>query len=155
MIIEDQLIEPLILSPKMSDKKIVLTGGCFDILHNAHIEFLVNAKKKGDFLVLLLESDDNIKKLKGKNRPVNNFEKRAENLEALGFIDLIVKLSPKVSDSYYFNLTKLIAPDIIAITKNDPQISNKKEQAELSGGKVEVVMDRDENHSSTKLIEKK
>lgn len=155
MIIEDQLIEPLILSPKMSDNKIVLTGGCFDILHNAHIEFLVNAKKKGDFLVLLLESDENIKKLKGKNRPVNNFEKRAENLEALGFIDLIVKLSPKVSDSYYFNLTKLIAPDIIAITKNDPQISNKKEQAELSGGKVEVVMDRDENHSSTKLIEKK
>lgn len=155
MIIEDRLIEPITKSFRERGLKIVLTGGCFDVLHDAHIQFLFNAKKRDSALVLLLESDENIKKLKGKNRPVNNFEKRANNLEALGFIDLIVKLSPDVSDKYYFNLTKLIEPDIIAVTKNDPQISNKKEQAELAGGKVEVVMDRDENHSSTKLIEKK
>lgn len=155
MIIEDRLIEPITKSFRERGLKIVLTGGCFDVLHDAHIQFLFNAKKRDSALVLLLESDENIKKLKGKDRPVNNFDKRADNLEALGFIDLIVKLSPKVSDSYYFNLTKLIEPDIIAVTKNDPQISNKKEQAELVGGKVEVVMDRDENHSSTKLIEKK
>lgn len=155
MIISDENIEPLVKTLKQRGNKIVLVGGCFDVLHDAHTVFLEKAKQQGDVLVLLLESDENIKRLKGKDRPVNNIEKRALALEALVFIDLIVKLPSKVSDDYYMNLTKLISPDIIAITKNDPLTFIKKVQAERVGGKVVEVMERDENFSSTKLINKK
>src|SRR3989344_2250023 len=134
MIIKENLIEPLVKSFRRKLKKIVLTGGCFDVLHDAHLKFLIKAKREGDFLILLLESDENIQKLKGKGRPVNNFIKRANTLEGLGFIDLIVELSPNVSDKYYYNLTKLIQPDIIALTKDDPLTLKKNEQAKEVGG---------------------
>jgi len=154
MIIPDYLVEHFANGYKLKNKRIVLVGGCFDILHNAHIEFLEKSKQRGDVLILLLESDENIKKIKGKERPVNNFEKRANNLEKLNIIDLIVELSPQVSDKYYFNLTKLISPDIIALTKNDPLFEKKKAQANIVGGRIIEVMKRNENFSSTKLINK-
>jgi len=155
MIITDNLIEPIINSFKTKNKNIVLAGGCFDVLHDAHLKFLIKAKREGDFLILLLESDENIQKLKGKGRPVNNFIKRANALEGLGFIDLIVELSPNVSDKYYYNLTKLIQPDIIALTKDDPLTLKKDEQAKEVGGEIRIIMERDESQSSTKLINKK
>ena len=155
MIIGEKLIEPLVKSFRKRGKKVVLTGGCFDILHDAHIRFLTGAKKEGDILILLLESDANIQKLKGSDRPVNNFIKRANTLEGLGFIDLIVELSPNVSDKYYYNLTKLIQPDIIALTKGDPLTENKEKQAKEVGGEIRIIMERDEKYSSTKLINKK
>ena len=155
MIIKENLIEPLVKSFKKRAKKVVLTGGCFDVLHDAHLKFLIKAKREGDFLILLLESDENIQKLKGKGRPVNNFIKRANTLEGLGFIDLIVELSPNVSDIYYYNLTKLIQPDIIALTKDDPLTLKKNEQAKEVGGEIRIIMERDESQSSTKLINKK
>ena len=71
---------------------VVLAGGCFDIIHLAHIKFLKLAKEKGQFLALLLESDENIKQMKGKDRPVNNQITRAENLSKLGFVDYIILL---------------------------------------------------------------
>lgn len=155
MIIEEKQLEPLVKSFKSRGEKVVLTGGCFDILHDAHIRFLTGAKKEGDVLVLLLESDENIRKLKGAGRPLNNFEKRANALDSLGFINLIVKLSPKVSDKYYYDLTKLIQPDIIALTKGDPLTENKEKQAKEVGGEIRIIMERDEKYSSTKLINKK
>ena len=155
MIIGEKLIEPLVKSFRKRGKKVVLTGGCFDVLHDAHIRFLTGAKKEGDILILLLESDANIQKLKGKERPVNNFIKRANTLEGLGFIDLIVELSPNVSDEYYYNLTKLIQPDIIALTKGDPLTANKEKQAKEVGGEIRIIMERDDKYSSTKLINKK
>ncbi len=155
MIIDDNLLEPLAAKFRIKNKSIVLAGGCFDVLHKAHEKFLVNAKKSGDILIILLESDENIKKLKGHDRPQNNLEQRALTLESLGFIDLVVKLSPKVSDKYYYKLTKLIQPDIIALTKNDPLTDKKNIQAESVGGRTKIIMDRDENFSSTKLINKK
>lgn len=154
MIIEENTIEPIAQSLKIRNKKIVLIGGCFDVLHDAHLKFLKRSKHAGDILILLLESDENIKIIKGKNRPINNFENRSEALESLGFIDIIVKLSPKVSDKYYYNLTNLIQPDIIALTKDDPLIKKKKEQADMTGGVVKQIMNRDKKNSSTKLINK-
>ncbi len=155
MIVKTDVLEPLIKSYKARGKRIVLTGGCFDILHNGHIEYLTKAKREGTILVILLESDENIRKLKGADRPINTFEKRAIELEKLGFINLIVELSEKTSDSYYYNLTKLIQPDIIAITKNDSLTGKKREQAKIVGGKIKVIMERDERYSSTKLTNNK
>ena len=70
--------------------RIVFTNGCFDILHSGHIQYLRQAKKLGDKIVLALNSDSSIKRLKGKNRPVNSLEDRALLLSNFDFIDLVV-----------------------------------------------------------------
>jgi rfaE bifunctional protein nucleotidyltransferase chain/domain len=139
---------------KLSKGKIVLVGGCFDILHPAHIEFLRLSKKEGDILVILLESDTNIKKNKGEKRPLNNQDTRAENLSKLSEVDYVILLKTPDSSQYYYNLVKSIRPDIIAVTKGDPLLSVKKEQATIVGGKVVEVMERDIRHSSSELINK-
>lgn len=139
---------------KIGDGKIVVAGGCFDILHPAHVEFLKKAKALGDNLVILLESDENIKKLKGQNRPLNSQNTRAENLSKLSIADYIILLSIPETQDYYYNLVKLLQPAIIAVTEGDPLLGIKKEQAKLVGGKVVTVMSRNEKYSTSKIAQK-
>ena len=122
-----------------SKGRAVLTGGCFDILHIGHVRFLSEAKKMGDHLVVLLESDKNVKKLKGENRPVFIQKERAEMLSALGSVDLVVLLPTMENDSDYLNLIRKIKPDIIAVTENDPHLEKKKGQAKQIGGELKVI----------------
>lgn len=138
---------------QINGKVKILTGGCFDVIHTGHIEFLKKSKKLGDTLVILLENDINIAKLKGTNRPLNNQITRANNLSKLSFIDYVILLNMPDSSQYYYNLVKSISPDIIAVTSNDPLIDAKEEQARLVGGKVVVVMKRNRKFSTTKIIE--
>jgi len=119
--------------------RIVLVGGCFDILHIGHVNFLSEAKKMADTLVVLLENDAKVKKLKGKNRPIFTQEIRAEMLSALICVDLVVVLPLMEHDSDYINLVIKIKPDIIAVTENDPRIEKKKRQAETAGGELRVI----------------
>ena len=100
-------------------KKIVLVGGCFDILHWGHIAFLKKAKKLGDYLVVALESDENTKKLKGPGRPIHTQRERQKMLGSLRFVDKVIALSPMKSDSDYEKLVRKVNPDIIAVTKGD------------------------------------
>lgn len=139
---------------KIKGDRVVLIGGCFDILHNGHLEFIERSKKEGSTLVVLLESDENIKRMKGKERPLNNQIIRAKNLAKNEYIDYIINLSNPTSSEYYYNLVKSIRPDIIAVTSNDPLLEVKKEQANLVNGKVFEVMQRDTRYSSTDLINK-
>ena len=122
-----------------SKGRIVLTGGCFDILHIGHVRFLSEAKGTGDYLVVLLESDKNVKELKGKNRPVFTQEERAEMLSSLWSIDLIVLLPMMKNDSDYLNLVTKIKPDVIAVTENDPHIEKKRRQAEEVGAMLKII----------------
>lgn len=117
----------------------VLVGGCFDILHIGHTRFLSEAKKMGDYLAVLLENDEKVKKLKGKNRPIFTQEIRAEMLSALKCVDLVVLLPMMENDSDYLSLVMKIKPDIIAVTENDPRIEKKKLQAEIVGGELKVI----------------
>ena len=71
-------------------KNVVFTNGCFDILHTAHIQLLQFSKKQGDVLVVGLNSDDSIKRLKGTTRPINNIDERAKMLSLFDFIDYII-----------------------------------------------------------------
>ena len=134
--------------------KSVLAGGCFDVLHPAHEEFLKKAKEHGNNLCILLESDSNIKKLKGTHRPLNNQSIRAKNLSNMGIVDIIILLNNPNSSQYYYNLVKLLRPAIIAVTAGDTLLDVKMAQAESVGGKVVEVMKRNTLHSSTKLINK-
>ena len=91
------------------NKKIVFTNGCFDILHIGHIKYLEEAKKHGDVLVLGLNSDNSIKKLKGKNRPINIQSDRAHILASIKVVDYVVLFD----DETPLKLIKLIMPDTL------------------------------------------
>lgn len=94
---------------KKEGKKIVWTNGCFDILHAGHVSYLKEAKKLGDILIVGLNSDKSVKKLKGKDRPINPQDARAKVLEALEFVDAIVIFD---EDTPY-EIIKKIKPDVL------------------------------------------
>ena len=111
-------------------KRIVLAGGCFDILHYGHVVFLQKARAAGEGLVLLLESDEFIKQVK-KKKPVHTQRQRAELLAALGYVDYVVLL-PLLKDPTvdYAKITEEIHPAIIAYTEGDAKELQKKNLAQ-------------------------
>ncbi|HSX40979.1 MAG TPA: adenylyltransferase/cytidyltransferase family protein [Candidatus Saccharimonadales bacterium] len=131
--------------------KIILVGGCFDILHIGHIRFLQEAKKLADILVLLLESDASVKKTKGENRPINTQKDRAMLLAQLCIVDYVVLLPFLKADADYDKIVSTIGPSVIATTKGDPYAMHKKRQAEILKSKLVFVTDRIPNASSTRL----
>ena len=94
---------------KKKGKKIVFTNGCFDILHIGHVKYLEKAKNFGDILILGLNSDDSVKKLKGKNRPINSQADRAYILASLEVVDYLVIFDEDTP----LELIKLIKPDVL------------------------------------------
>ena len=136
---------------KSKGKSIVLVGGCFDILHLGHIKFLKNSKNLGDILFVLLENDESVKKLKGKDRPINNQIERAQVLSALSTVGYVVLLPQMKTDRDYDKLITQIKPDFIGVTQDDPNISHKIRQAKLVGGKLKIVTKRVSSKSTTKL----
>lgn len=132
--------------------KLVLVGGCFDILHIGHIEFLDRAKKQGDTLLVMLESDTSVRKRKGENRPINSQKKRARVLSTLRTVNYILPLPYLKTDLEYYDLVKKLEPDIIAVTENDTAYNKKVEQAKQVSGRVVEVIKR-LPHSTTKILE--
>jgi D-beta-D-heptose 7-phosphate kinase/D-beta-D-heptose 1-phosphate adenosyltransferase len=94
---------------KNSGKKIVFTNGCFDILHVGHIRYLKSARSLGDCLVLGLNADVSVKRIKGKSRPVNSEKDRAEILSALECVDHLVLFSEKTPEK----LIRALRPDFL------------------------------------------
>jgi cytidyltransferase-like protein len=137
--------------PRLIRKK-VLVGGCFDLLHIGHLRFLKAAKKQGDILIIALESDDFIRITK-KREPFHNQSERAEILSALEIVNMIILL-PLFNSNDYQKLVDIIKPDVIAITKNDPQIKNKQKQAREIGAIVKIVTPHINNITSSRLVKK-
>lgn len=150
-IINENQIYEIAEKQRSSRKKIVLAGGCFDLIHLGHIKFLKEAKKKGDLLIILLESDESVKRLKGKNRPINNQHERAEVLSAISYVDIIVKLKKVASNQEYDKLITQIEPHVIAATEEDSGINHKIRQAKLVGAKVVFVTKKLNNRSTSRL----
>lgn len=139
---------------KKSDKIIILVGGCFDILHAGHIEFLEKAKEVGDILVILLESDKRIREIKGKGRPINSESDRAAVLSHLSMVDYVITAGTLKINRDYEALVKKIEPDIIAVTEEDRVFDWEEKYMEESGSKIIRVMKKKENYSTSKIIEK-
>ncbi len=137
-----------------SQQHIILVGGCFDILHFGHIEFLKKAKELGDILVVALEPDERIMQSK-KRVPIHTQEERAHNLLALRSVDHVIGLPLLEGFNDYLELVKNINPHIIAITDGDPQTSNKQKQADAINAQIIVVIDRIEPFSSSMIIQNK
>ncbi len=95
-------------SLRASGRKIVFTNGCFDILHKGHIRYLRHARKLGDVLVVGVNSDDSVKRIKP-GRPVNSAKDRAEVLAALSMVDHVIIFS----ESTPYRLIKTLRPDVL------------------------------------------
>lgn len=137
---------------KSEGKKIVLTGGCFDILHPGHISLLKGAKEAGNVLFVMLESDEKIREIKGQNRPVHNQKERAFMLSSIKHVDYVILLPNFKEDKKYDDFICSLKPDIIATTDNDPNIEHKKRQAELVCGIIAKVTRYIPYKSSSRLV---
>lgn len=99
---------------RFKSKKIVFSNGCFDVLHLGHIEYLSKAKDLGNILIVGLNSDDSVRRIKGAHRPVNNEAARAVTLAALMFVDGVIVFGEDTPQE----LIKLIQPDILVKGKD-------------------------------------
>jgi rfaE bifunctional protein nucleotidyltransferase chain/domain len=134
-------------------KTVILAGGCFDVLHKGHIYFLKEAKKKGDILMLLVESDLNIKRIKGKDRPVNTQIQRSIVLSAMSFVDYVIPLRGMTKPDFYDKLIVQIKPASIAITVGDINIKKREKQATSVNAELVKIKNLD-GISSSSYIEK-
>jgi D-beta-D-heptose 7-phosphate kinase/D-beta-D-heptose 1-phosphate adenosyltransferase len=133
-----------------SDKKIVFTNGCFDIMHVGHIRYLQEAAKLGDILIVGINSDASVKRLKGADRPINSELDRAEMMCALGFVDNVVIFE----DDTPLELIKKIQPDVLV---KGGDYSNEyvvgTDEVEARGGRL-VLLPFVEGKSTTNIIKK-
>jgi len=133
-----------------ANKKLVFTNGCFDLLHPGHIDYLNRAAALGDKLIVGLNDDASIQRLKGATRPINPLQDRAVMLAALRAVDLVVAFSEDTP----LNLITAVMPDIL-IKGGDYQPDDIVGAAEVKnhGGEV-IVMPFLDGYSSTMLIER-
>jgi D-beta-D-heptose 7-phosphate kinase/D-beta-D-heptose 1-phosphate adenosyltransferase len=102
-------LKKVLLRLKADNKKIVFTNGCFDILHYGHVKYLEDAKRKGDILVVAVNSDTSLKKIKGDMRPVVNEKDRMRIIAALESVDYVVLFK----DNTPLKVIESIRPDIL------------------------------------------
>ena len=142
-------LKKIISMAKSTDKKVVFTNGCFDLIHGGHIEFLQKAKSLGDILVVGLNTDQSVKKLKGENRPIKNERERANILSALKYIDYITMFNETTPEK----LIREIRPDIL-VKGDDYKIDEVvgREIVEGYGAKVELIPIV-KGHSTTGTLE--
>lgn len=135
---------------KTDHKEVVFTNGCFDILHLGHIDYLEKASNLGDKLVVGLNSDDSVRRLKGESRPVNDLYARSRMLAALGFVDLVVTFE---ADTPLALITAL-RPDIL-VKGEDYKIENivGSDVVIQNGGRVETIA-LIEGYSTSTIINK-
>lgn len=135
---------------KLKNKKVVFTNGCFDILHAGHIDYLSKAKKLGDVLIVGLNSDLSIKKIKGKNRPIINENERAYILSNLKSVDYIILFDEETP----INLIVKLVPDVL-VKGEDWKIKDivGGDFVQKNGGKVSTVKFIS-NQSSSKIIKR-
>jgi len=135
---------------KSQDKKVVFTNGCFDILHLGHVQYLAKARDLGDVLILGLNTDESVSRIKGPTRPVQKNETRSTILASLQFVDYVVFFDEETP----LQLIQKVVPDIL--TKGaDYSVENivGADVVLANGGKV-ITIELTDGHSTTKIIDK-
>jgi rfaE bifunctional protein nucleotidyltransferase chain/domain len=135
---------------KTKGRRVVFTNGVFDILHRGHVEYLEKARSLGDVLMVGLNSDESVKKIKGKDRPIMLQEDRAMVLAGLSSVDFICFFEEETPE----NLIRQLIPDIL-VKGSDYKIDDivGREIVEANGGRV-VTVDLVPGQSTTSVIEK-
>lgn len=149
-ILEENLLIQAVRTAQQKGEKIVMTNGCFDILHAGHLQYLQQAKQLGDRLIVAVNTDESVKKLKGNNRPINGLQQRMEMLSALKCVDWVVPFSEQTPE----RLICKILPDIL-VKGGDYEISQiAGHQCVLKNGGQVKVLDFLPGFSTTQLIER-
>ncbi len=150
MLVSRKLLAEVCSAAKSLGKKIVFTNGCFDILHAGHIKYLNDSKKLGDLLIIGLNSDDSVRRLKGQDRPINSENDRATVISALKSVDYVSIFSEDTP----FDLINLIIPNVL--TKGGDYIIENIVGADIvieNGGEVAIIK-YVEGKSTTSIINK-
>lgn len=149
-IVTDLQLQHLLAVWRFKDDIIVFTNGCFDLLHPGHISYLEKARSMGDRLIVGLNSDESVKRLKGSSRPINNQSDRARLLAALHCIDAVVVFEEDTPAS----LIKQVKPDIL-VKGGDYTFDQVVGASFVSsyGGRVEILP-LEAGYSTTILLEK-
>ena len=121
---------------RKKDTNIVFTNGCFDLLHKGHLDLLSKASTYGDILIVGLNSDSSVRKIKGKERPVENEKIRSKNLLKLNYVNYVIIFDSETPQ----DLIKTIVPNVLVKggDYNDTTIIGAKEVIS-NGGKVKII----------------
>lgn len=141
---------PIASQWKAGGEKIVFTNGCFDILHLGHIDYLEKASKKGTKLIVAINTDQSVSKIKGPNRPIQTEYARARMLAALAFVDAVTFFNEETP----LQVIEQIMPDVL-VKGNDYEIMNivGSDIVIKNGGKVETIQ-LVSGYSTSNIIEK-
>ncbi|MBR5162857.1 MAG: D-glycero-beta-D-manno-heptose 1-phosphate adenylyltransferase [Schwartzia sp.] len=150
MIIPRKFIQEACDTIRADGGTIVFTNGCFDILHAGHVRYLAAAEAMGDFLVIGLNSDASVRRLKGEGRPIVSEEDRAEVLDALRAVDIVTIFDESTAEE----LIRLVRPNVY-VKGGDYTLDTLPEAkiVQEAGGRVEFIPFVD-GHSTTSVIEK-
>ncbi|MBR1553566.1 MAG: D-glycero-beta-D-manno-heptose 1-phosphate adenylyltransferase [Schwartzia sp.] len=150
MIIPREYIKDACDTVRADGATIVFTNGCFDILHAGHVRYLTAAVEFGDFLVIGLNSDASVRRLKGEGRPVVSEADRAEVLDALRAVDIVTIFDEPTAEE----LIRLVRPDIY-VKGGDYSLDTlpEAEIVQAAGGRVEFIP-LVEGRSTTNVIER-
>jgi D-beta-D-heptose 7-phosphate kinase/D-beta-D-heptose 1-phosphate adenosyltransferase len=148
-IVKPEQLKHLVTSTQKTSQKIVMTNGCFDIIHAGHISYLEEAKRLGNKLIVAVNSDDSVKRLKGEARPINTLERRMQVLAGLEAVDWVVSFEEDTPA----DLVEFILPDIL-VKGGDWKIEEIAggEAVVANGGKV-MSLSFKEGHSTTAIID--
>lgn len=149
-ILHRKAVVELVNNWKSRGETIVFTNGCFDILHLGHVDYLEEARRRGDRLVIGLNTDESVRRLKGPSRPLNEEYSRGRILAALAFVDAVTYFD---EDTPY-QLIEALQPDILV--KGSDYLAENVVGADIvldKGGKVETIQ-LVEGYSTTQLVEK-
>jgi rfaE bifunctional protein nucleotidyltransferase chain/domain len=149
-IIESDSIRYWLSYWKFKSKIIVFTNGCFDILHRGHIEYLSKAATHGDVLIIGLNSDKSVQKIKGSGRPYQDQKSRTLILASLHFVTAVILFNEETP----YELIKLIQPDVL-VKGGDykPEDIVGYDIVKAKGGKV-ITIDYIDDYSTSNIIEK-
>jgi len=149
-IYQRELLSETIDLLKSKGNTIGFANGCFDIIHVGHIRYLIGAKNKCDKLIVALNSDESVKRLKGENRPHIPLKERMEIIEAIECVDFIVDFDEDTVEK----TLRILKPDIqFKGTDYTAETVPEKNIMKELGGKVMITGDP-KNHSTSEIIEK-
>lgn len=148
-----QLLEERLAQFRAQKQNIVLVTGVFDLLHQEHKTFLQKAKAIGDILIVGVETDMRVRKMKGEGRPVQNEQTRLSVIQKLPYVDEVFILPEAFSSPQdHEELISFIKPHILAVSSHSDHQDKKRALVEKHGGSLQIVHEHNPNISTTKIL---
>jgi D-beta-D-heptose 7-phosphate kinase/D-beta-D-heptose 1-phosphate adenosyltransferase len=149
-IVDEEQLQHLVKQARQQGKRVIMTNGCFDILHAGHVSYLQKAREQGDYLIVAVNTDASVSALKGPQRPVNDLQSRMMVLAALGCVDWVVPFAEETPERLYCR----ILPDVIVKGGDyrEHEVAGG-ECVKAAGGEVQILQLLN-GHSTSGVIEK-